>query len=66
MASSLTPSRRSRTSRRVLLTLTAAVGVVLAPLPALASPERPTTSAEAAALVAARGHDLEVVTRVGD
>ncbi|WP_246078674.1 C40 family peptidase [Modestobacter excelsi] len=35
---------------------------MLAPLPALAAPEQPTTSQEAAALVAARGHDLEVVT----
>jgi peptidoglycan DL-endopeptidase CwlO len=62
MASTHTPARRGLAGRRVLLTLVAAGGVVLAPLPALAAPERPTTSQEAAALVAARGHDLEVVT----
>jgi peptidoglycan DL-endopeptidase CwlO len=62
MASSHRSARRGLTGRRVLLTLVAAGGVVLAPLPALAAPEQPTTSQEAAALVAARGHDLEVVT----
>ncbi|WP_269170222.1 MULTISPECIES: C40 family peptidase [unclassified Modestobacter] len=31
-------------------------------MPALAAPETPTTSQEAAELIAARGHDLEVVT----
>jgi peptidoglycan DL-endopeptidase CwlO len=62
MASSLTPARRGRTGRRVLLTLIAASGVALAPLPASAAPEQATTSQQAAALVAARAHDLEVVT----
>jgi cell wall-associated NlpC family hydrolase len=62
MASSHSPARRARTGRRVLLTLVAAGGVVLAPLPALAAPEQVTTSQEAAALVASRAHDLEVVT----
>jgi cell wall-associated NlpC family hydrolase len=62
MASTHRSARRGLPGRRVLLTLVAAGGVVLAPLPALAAPEQPTTSQEAAALVAARGHDLEVVT----
>jgi peptidoglycan DL-endopeptidase CwlO len=63
MASSLTPARRRVfTGRRVLVTLVAATGVALSPLTALAAPETPSTSQEAAALVAARGHDLEVVT----
>ena len=37
-------------------------GMVLAPLPAAAEPEQPTTSQRAAELVAARAHDLEVTT----
>jgi cell wall-associated NlpC family hydrolase len=62
MASSHTPALRGRTGRRILFTLVAAGGVVLAPLPALAAPEQVSTSQDAAALVAARAHDLEVVT----
>jgi cell wall-associated NlpC family hydrolase len=62
MASSRTPALRGRTGRRALFTLVAAGGVVLAPLPALAAPEQVGTSQEAAALVAARAHELEVVT----
>ena len=63
MASSLTHARRrSTTGRRVLITLVAATGVALTPLTALAAPGTPGNSQEAAALVAARGHDLEVVT----
>jgi cell wall-associated NlpC family hydrolase len=62
MASSHTPVRRARNGRRALLTLIAAGGLTLAPLPALAAPETPSTSQEAAELIAARGHDLEVVT----
>ncbi|MCW2695888.1 MAG: Cell wall-associated hydrolase, invasion-associated protein [Modestobacter sp.] len=54
--------RRVVTGRRVLVTLVAATGVALTPLTALAAPETPRTSQEVAALVAARGHDLEVVT----
>jgi cell wall-associated NlpC family hydrolase len=63
MASKHSSVRRALISRRVVLTLVAAGGVALAPLPALAAPEQtPTTSQEAAALVASRAHDLEVVT----
>ncbi|MCZ2806029.1 NlpC/P60 family protein [Modestobacter sp. VKM Ac-2983] len=62
MASSHTSVRRGRNGRRALLTLVVAGGVALAPVPALAAPETPTTSQEAAELIAARGHDLEVVT----
>ncbi|MGY1717476.1 C40 family peptidase [Blastococcus sp. SYSU DS0552] len=61
MASSLSPAHRRITGRRALLALVAAGGVVLAPLPAVADPE-PATSQEAADLVAARAHDLEVLT----
>ncbi|MCZ2811231.1 C40 family peptidase [Modestobacter sp. VKM Ac-2979] len=62
MASSHISVRRGRNGRRALLTLFVAGGVALAPVPALAAPETPTTSQEAAELIAARGHDLEVVT----
>jgi cell wall-associated NlpC family hydrolase len=63
MASSLTSARRRVfTGRRVLVTLVAATGVVLTPLTALAVPETPGTSQEAAGLIAARAHELEVVT----
>ncbi|MCZ2838120.1 C40 family peptidase [Modestobacter sp. VKM Ac-2985] len=62
MASSHTSVRHGRNGRRALLTLFIAGGVALAPVPALAAPETPTTSQEAAELIAARGHDLEVVT----
>jgi cell wall-associated NlpC family hydrolase len=62
MASSLSSARRRLTGRRFLFTVVAAGGVVLAPLPAYAAPDRATSAEEAAALVAARAHDLEVVT----
>ena len=62
MARSLTPARRPLvTARRALVAVVAAGGLALGPLPAAADPQ-PTTSAEAAALVAARAHDLEVLT----
>jgi len=56
------PSRRSRRPARVaraLLAVTGVAGVLFSAVPAQAAPG---TSAEAAQLVAARGHDLEVVT----
>ncbi|MGY2066116.1 NlpC/P60 family protein [Blastococcus sp. SYSU DS0619] len=62
MASSLTPAQRRITGRRALVALVAAGGVALTPLPAFADPERPTTSQEAAELIAGRAHDLEVLT----
>jgi len=49
-----------RTARRAALVLAGALGLALAPAPAGA--EEPTTAADAAALVAARGHELEVLT----
>jgi cell wall-associated NlpC family hydrolase len=49
-----------RTARRAALVLAGALGLAFAPAPAGA--EEPTTAAEAAALVAARGHELEVLT----
>jgi cell wall-associated NlpC family hydrolase len=61
MASPLTPARRRNAGRRTLVALVAAGGVVLSPLPAAAEPQ-PGTSQEAAHLVAARAHDLEVLT----
>ena len=62
MASSRTPARRRFTGRRALLALLTAGGVVLTAVPAVAEPDRPTTSRQAADLVAARAHDLEVLT----
>ena len=49
-----------RAARRVALVLAGIIGLALAPAPAGA--EEPTSAAEAAALVAARGHELEVLT----
>ncbi|WP_347057025.1 NlpC/P60 family protein [Blastococcus sp. HT6-30] len=62
MASSLNPAHRRITGRRALVALVAAGGVALTPLPAFADPERPTTSQQAAQLIASRAHDLEVLT----
>src|SRR3954451_25292012 len=57
MVSSRIPARR-----RILLTAVVACGVALIPSPGGAAPSGPSTSAEAAQLVAARAHDLEVVS----
>jgi peptidoglycan DL-endopeptidase CwlO len=62
-----TPSAALRASaRRPLLTaglaLAAALGVLLPGAPAHAAPGDPTTIGEAAELVAARGHELEVLS----
>ncbi|RBY92848.1 NlpC/P60 family protein [Blastococcus sp. TF02A-30] len=51
-----------RTSRRAVLAIAAAAGVLLAGSPAAATPTTPTTAAEAAELVAARGHELEALS----
>ena len=62
MARSLSPARRPLvTARRALVAAVAAGGLAFTPLPAAADPQ-PATSAEAAALVAARAHDLEILT----
>jgi cell wall-associated NlpC family hydrolase len=61
MASSRTPARRRAPGRTALLALLTAGGVVLTAVPAVAEPERPTSSRQAAQLVAARAHDLEVL-----
>src|SRR4051794_36730496 len=57
MASSRNPARH-----RILLTAAVACGLALIPSPGVAAPSDPSTSAEAAQLVAARAHDLEVVS----
>ena len=54
-----TRSARSATVRRGSLALLVVVGTLFATVPAQAAP---ATSAEAAQLVAARGHELEVIT----
>jgi cell wall-associated NlpC family hydrolase len=53
---------RTLALRRGGLALTAVLGVLLASTPAQAAPGDPTTTAKAAALVAARAHDLEALT----
>jgi cell wall-associated NlpC family hydrolase len=58
---SLQPAPPGRTVRRAALALVGAVGILLATVPASAAPGTPTTAAEAAEMVAARGHDLEAV-----
>src|SRR5215218_5358720 len=67
MATPLDVRRSTRTTsvrcpaalRRVLVAAAGVTGILLSTVPASAAP---TTSAEAAQLVAARGHDLEVIT----
>jgi cell wall-associated NlpC family hydrolase len=62
MACSLAPARRRfLTGRRTVVSLVAACGLTLVPFPASAEPQ-PATSREAAGLIAARAHDLEVLT----
>jgi peptidoglycan DL-endopeptidase CwlO len=54
------PARPSRSLRRAVVVLAAVLGVLVSALPS--SAEEPKTAAEAAALVAAKGHELEAVT----
>jgi cell wall-associated NlpC family hydrolase len=60
MATPLLPARR--TARRAAVALVGAAGILLATAPASAAPANPGTAAEAAELVAARGHDLEALS----
>src|SRR3954452_7243533 len=62
MARSHRPVRRPLTASRPLLTLAVAGGVVFSPMPAFAAPDDPSTSREAAALVADRSRALEAVS----
>src|SRR5437764_802347 len=66
MASPRSTSRRPLALvRRTAVVLVGAVGIGLAALPAQAAPA-PATSGDAAALMAARAHDLEKVTEAFD
>jgi peptidoglycan DL-endopeptidase CwlO len=56
------PARSATAARRAGLALAAVIGILFAGVPAQAAPGDPGTSAEAAELVAARGHELEVIT----
>ena len=60
------PLRTLRTLRRTVLVLTGAIavsaGIAFVPQAASAAPDAPATAQEAAELMAARAHDLEVVT----
>ncbi len=62
MASPLLQPARGRTARRAALALVGAFGILLTTVPASAAPANPGTAAEAAELVAARGHDLEALS----
>ncbi len=59
-----TAARRPVAARRVVLAAAAVLGVLFSTVPAQAAPgtPAPTNSTQAADLVAARGHQLEVVT----
>jgi cell wall-associated NlpC family hydrolase len=64
-AAARTSPRRTRvTARRAALCLGAVIGVLLSALPAQATPGAPTTTAEAAEVVAARGHELEAIAEL--
>lgn len=56
------PALRATAARWIGLALAAVIGVLFAGVPAQAAPGDPATSAEAAEVVAARGHELEVIT----
>jgi peptidoglycan DL-endopeptidase CwlO len=62
VAARTSPRRFVGTGRRMAFALAAVVGVLVSSVPAQAAPGAPTTTAEAAKLVAARGHELEVVS----
>jgi cell wall-associated NlpC family hydrolase len=51
-----------RAPARVTLAVAGVLGILLSAVPAQAAPGAPTTTAEAAELVAARAHDLEVIS----
>src|SRR3954451_14456223 len=57
-----TPRTRSRRTARLCRAVLAAAGVIGVLLTAAPAQAAPSTATEAAQLVAARGHDLEVVT----
>src|ERR687897_356939 len=59
MATPLSTASLRPAARRAALALVAVLGVLVTSVPAQAAPG---TSAEAAEMVAARGHDLEVIT----
>ena len=62
MATASPASRRGAVARRAGFAVAAVIGILFAGVPAQAAPGDPSTSAEAAELVAARGHELEVIT----
>jgi peptidoglycan DL-endopeptidase CwlO len=52
----------ARAARRAVFALAAVLGILFAGVPAQAAPGDPSTAAEAAEVIAARAHDLEVLT----